>query len=89
MFVRRVTHHHLIQVARQEAALLVVRISMRGVGEPQKSAITRAARLLGWSITRTEDIWRGEARTIHSFEMDMLRAMAKDIRDRRRATSKM
>ncbi len=80
MFVRRVNHHHLVQVARQEAALLVAAISMRSVGEPQKSAITRVARLLNWSYTRTEDIWRCEARTIHSWEMDTLRTMSKDTR---------
>jgi hypothetical protein len=38
--------------------------------------IERAARRLGWSYTRTEDIWRKEeARRIESFELDQLRAL--------------
>jgi hypothetical protein len=60
--------------ARREAAELV-----RAVAEPQvkgelvKVAIARAASVLGWSYSRTEDIWRSEARRIEAHEMDQLR----------------
>lgn len=65
---------HLRSEARKEAAALV-----RAVAEPShprdtvRARITRAAKRLKLSYRRTEDIWRGEAHRIESYEMDKLR----------------
>ncbi|MEI9804144.1 MAG: hypothetical protein WDN48_06310 [Pseudolabrys sp.] len=67
------------QAQRQEALALVKRVA--GVireNESIKARINRTAELLGWDVRRTEDIWRGEARRIESYEMDQLRAMTFD-----------
>jgi hypothetical protein len=45
----------------------------RPVGDSVKAAIGRAARRLGWSYTRTRDVWYGDARRIDVREMDALR----------------
>ena len=50
--------------------------------ERVKEWIGRAADALRWDFARVEDIWRGEARRIDSWEMDALRAA---VRARRRA----
>ena len=68
------------EAARQEAAALVKKIIERGFGELTKVSIGRAASTLGWSYGRTEDIWRVEARTIQSWEMDMLRSHHRALR---------
>lgn len=64
------------EAARLEAATLVKLVAGRRVGESVKVSIARAA-VAGWSYSRTEDIWRREARIIHSHEMDMLRSYRK------------
>jgi len=63
--------------ARLEAAKLVKLVAGRRYGDSVKVSIARAAVALGWSYSRTEDIWRREARIIHSHEMDMLRSYRK------------
>lgn len=64
----------LREAARSEAAALVrLAAGNRGYDDTIKACIKRAARKLGWSFRRTEDIWRGEARRIDSVEMDALR----------------
>lgn len=45
----------------------------RPVGDSVKAAINRSARRLGWSFTRTRDVWYGDARRIDVREMDALR----------------
>jgi hypothetical protein len=62
---------------KREAAMLVRRAGggLRP-GETIKVRINRAATRLGWSISRTEDIWRLEAKRIDAFEMDQLREAA-------------
>lgn len=45
----------------------------RPVGDSVKAAVGRAARRLGWSYTRTRDVWYGDARRIDVKEMDALR----------------
>lgn len=63
--------------AREEAARLVqLAAEPRAPGERIKVSIERAARRLGWSYGRVEDIWRREARRIDSWEMDQLRVQA-------------
>ncbi len=49
------------------------------------------ARKLGWSYTRTNDIWRRQARRIDAFEMDQLRAakIANQIQEARRAYAEL
>jgi hypothetical protein len=66
----------LAEAARREATELVKLAADRRVGDTVKVAISRAASQLGWSYSRTEDIWRGEARRIDSWEMDLLRRVA-------------
>ena len=66
------------EAAREEAASLVRQVaSGRSMHETIEACITRVATLLGWSHSRTEDIWRREARRIESFEMDALRCYAR------------
>lgn len=68
----------LRKAARSEAAALVrLAAGTRGFDDTIQACIKRAASSLGWSYGRTEDIWRGEARRIESFEMDALRALRK------------
>lgn len=45
-------------------------------GDSVKEAVNRAARRLGFSHSRTRDIWYGTARRIESHEMDQLRDCA-------------
>ena len=61
-------------------AMRMVRIAAgpRLVGDSIKAAIGRAARKLGWSFTRTRDIWYGDARRLDANEMDALRAIQRD-----------
>jgi len=73
----------LADAARREAAELVKLAADRRVGDTVKASISRAAIRLGWSYSRTEDVWRGEARRIDAWEMDLLRRMT-----RRRQTDK-
>jgi hypothetical protein len=47
----------------------------RPVGDSVKEAVNRASRALGWSVSRTRDIWYGEAHRLDSREMDALRAV--------------
>ena len=63
--------------ASLEAAKLIAQVCTRKPGETIRSVIARTSITLGWSNSRTEDIWRREARSILSFEMDMLRAHRK------------
>lgn len=58
-------------------AMRMVRIAAepRQVGDSIKGTINRAARKLGWSETRTRDIWYGTARRIEVREMDALREL--------------
>lgn len=60
--------------ALAEASALVRDVAEpRPVGDSVKAAIVRAARRLGFTFTRTKDIWYGDARRIDSGEMDALR----------------
>ena len=55
------------------------REEMRGprpVGDKVKTAIARASRRLGFSNSRTTDLWYGEAKRIDAQEMDRLRICA-------------
>jgi hypothetical protein len=62
----------LREAARDEAAKLVRLVAEpRGMGDTITRCIERAARRLGWSYRRTEDIWRQEARRIEAFELDL------------------
>jgi hypothetical protein len=71
---RRETIAALREAARKETAELVRQVAhARGFDETVQACIARAALRLGWSFSRTEDIWRREARRIESFEMDQLR----------------
>lgn len=58
-------------------AMRMVRIAAepRQVGDSIKSSISRAARTLGWTPTRTRDVWYGTARRIDVAEMDALRGL--------------
>lgn len=75
----------LREAARIEAASLVRQVAAaRGFDETIQACIQRAALRLGWSYSRTEDIWRREARRIESFEMDQLRQLRRDVKQRRK-----
>lgn len=68
----------LREAARIEAARLIRRVAApREFDETIQVCIQRAAHKLGWSYSRAEDIWRHEARRIESFEMDILRKLAR------------
>lgn len=82
--MRRDDHAALAQAARREASELVKIISDRQVGETVKVAIAKAASRLGLSYSRTEDIWRLEARRIDAWEIDLLRRAAKSRRQKAR-----
>lgn len=63
-----------------EARNLVQRCAEpRPVGDSVKAAINRASKRLGFSNTRTTDIWYGNARRIDAREMDQLRNCASII----------
>src|SRR6266852_4093006 len=55
-----------------EASILVRSIGTSRKG-PIKTAIAYASRRLGWSYSRTKNIWYSNARRIDSKEMDKLR----------------
>lgn len=74
--MRRDDPRALAQAARMEASELVKLVSERRPGDTVKVSIARAANSLGWSYSRTEDIWRTEARRIDAWEMDLLRRTA-------------
>jgi hypothetical protein len=58
-----VPEEHLIFWVRAEAARLVRKIvTPRGIDETVAACIARAARKLGWTYSRTEDVWRQDAR---------------------------
>lgn len=64
------------KAARIEAAELIRLAAGPNVAsETIKARITRAANTLGWSGSRTEKIWRGNANRIESHEMDRLRKL--------------
>jgi hypothetical protein len=74
MMSRRDAIMALREQARSEAARLVRLAAMpRQMDDTVAACIARAAGKLGWSYSRAEDVWRGEARRIESFEMDQLR----------------
>lgn len=74
MVMRPEAFDALREAARSEAAALVrLAAGTRGMNDTIQACITRAAGKLGWFYGRTEDVWRGEARRIESFEMDALR----------------
>lgn len=62
--------------AREASALVRQIAEPRPVGDSVKSAIGRAARRLGFSFSRTKDIWYAHARRIHAEEIDQLRGQA-------------
>lgn len=60
-----------------EASVLVRCVAEpREVGDSVKAAIVRAARRLGFSFSRTKDLWYADARRIDAAEMDKLRDVA-------------
>ena len=62
-----------------EAKLLVRRCAeSRPSGELVKTTLYRTSVLLGFSYTRTRDIWYGSARRIEAKEMDRLRLEAEN-----------
>lgn len=64
----------LAKASREEAARLLKEFILpRGADETIKACIARAAKRLGWPVTRTQDIWRKDAARIDAFEMDQLR----------------
>ncbi len=69
--------HRLLRQAHREEAAELAKRACEPVrpGEKIAAQIARAARALGFSYTRTEDLWRMEARRIDSWEMDWMRRM--------------
>jgi hypothetical protein len=66
----------------REASVLVRRVAEpRTVGDSVKSAISRAARRLGWQFSRTKDIWYANARRIDAAELDALRRANAEIEE--------
>ena len=64
----------------EEAQTLVRRCAEpRPAGDKVKAAVVRASRRLGFSFSRTKDIWYGDARRIGATEMDQLRRTADAI----------
>ena len=51
----------------------------RPAGDKVKAAVIRASRRLGFSFSRTKDIWYRNARRINATEMDQLRRTADTI----------
>jgi hypothetical protein len=65
-----------------EASVLVRRVAEpRTVGDSVKSAISRAARRLGWRFSRTKDIWYASARRIDAAELDALRLANAEVEE--------
>lgn len=80
---RRTNHAELAHAHRIEASELVRRAAEPcPAGERIKAQITRAASRLGFPRSRTEDIWRLEAKRIDSWEMDLLRKFKRIKRKR-------
>lgn len=80
MSLRRVSRATLIEAARKEAAELVKTAARPDLSrETIKTQITQAANNLGWTRTRTRDIWYGQARDIKAHEMDQLRRLTPGI----------
>lgn len=50
----------------------------RPPADSAKAAIRRACQRLGWTYTRTRDVWYGDARRITVAEMDQLRALEQE-----------
>lgn len=68
--------------APSEASGLVRRVAEpRPVGDSVKAAIRRASRRLGFSPSRTKDLWYSNARRIDAEEMDALRRAARQRRE--------
>ena len=64
----------------EEAQTLVRRCAEpRPAGDKVKAAVIRASRRLGFSFSRTKDIWYRNARRIDATEMDQLRRTADTI----------
>lgn len=75
----------LNDAAREEAANLIRRAAEPcAAGEYIANQIARAAARLGFEYRRAEDIWRREAKRIDSWEMDLLRALTKGPKRKRR-----
>lgn len=75
----------LNDAAREEAASLIRRAAEPcAAGEYIANQIARAATRLGLSYRRAEDIWRREAKRIDSWEMDLLRALTRPPKRKRR-----
>lgn len=60
----------------EASSLLRAIAEPRPIGDSVKAAINRAARAAGLSASRTEDIWRQEAKAIRAEEMDAIRLAA-------------
>jgi len=66
-----------------EASALVRRVAEpRPAGDKVKAAIVRAARRLGFPVSRTKDLWYRDARRIDAHEMDRLRERAARVEAR-------
>jgi hypothetical protein len=75
---RGIQRNVLIKADREEAARLIrLAAGPERRGESAKARMRRTAAILGWSHTRTRDIWQRSARRIDAHEMDLLRASAK------------
>jgi len=85
MAVGRWDRIEVLRVAAREEAARLVRLAAepRGMSDTVTVCMARAAKALGWSYTRTEDVWRGMARRIESYEMDQLRALTLRQRGKR------
>jgi hypothetical protein len=74
----------LREAAAKEAAALLRRVAgQRGYDDTIQACIVRAAQRLGWTFTRTNDVWRRRARRIESFEMDQLRGFRRGTASRK------
>ena len=72
-------HRKSYPTAIEEAQSLVqLCAEPRPAGDQVKGAIFRASSRLGLSVSRTRDIWYGQARRIEAEEMDRLRRGAED-----------
>lgn len=81
----RDTHRALADAHRAEAARHVRRACEPvEAGEHIHALIARAAQRLGFPYSRTEDLWRQEARRIDSWELEVLRKFKRVKRSRRR-----
>ena len=61
----------------EAATLIRVVAGRRREPESVKASIYRAAESLGWSVSRTKDIWYRAARRVDAEEMDALREAAR------------